>query len=253
MMLKTISGHDFDENNEFVGTVRLNNYVIAVHDTSPQLQGCWAALFQEEVPIVQLLIKFAQMQRQPSRHSSKRVACGLLLLHNIIGYISTCVEMQRRDMKIVGKKDHIDMPEIYRAGSNKPRRIVATFKLTASKAVSGQPSLRNAQQLLAARRIAMYGAREEQVPKNCKGRIKSQQGVGTGFAREFCQSNMLAYMATAKKVLGASWHHYIGLDGTTVSSKCMEYYILEHVPSGRSAWLPPKALFFVRLSLSQHR
>ena len=115
------------------------------------------------------------------------------------------------------------MPEIYKLGCSKPRRIMATFKLTASKAVSSHPSLRHTQQLLAARRIVMHGAREQQVQTVGKGRHKSGQGEGTGFARDFCQSSMLAYMATAKKLLGNIWHHYIGLDGTRVPTKYLDF------------------------------
>jgi hypothetical protein len=48
-------------------------------------------------------------------------------------------------------------------------------------------------------------------------------------------------MKTAQSLLGKWGHSYIGLDGTKVSSKDMEYYAFECLPDGLAAWLVPKA------------
>ena len=55
---------------------------------------------------------------------------------------------------------------------------------------------------------------------------------------------MLSYMATAKALLGNHNHSYIGLDGTQVTNKNLDFYLLENLPKGRSAWMIPKALAF---------
>ena len=63
---------------------------------------------------------------------------------------------------------------------------------------------------------------------------------------------MMAYIATMKFLLGKILHHHIGLDGTSVSTKDMDVYVVEELPSGRSAWLHPKALFVVAQIRSRH-
>ena len=73
---------------------------------------------------------------------------------------------------------------------------------------------------------------------------KQEKGVRAAYGREFCQANMLSYMATAKALLGNHNHSYIGLDGTQVTNKNLDFYLLENLPNGRSAWMIPKALAF---------
>ena len=241
--------HLTDENDKHIGSVKVNKFEV-VHNLEDHISmpDEWSSLIgATPTPLVALLLKLSLVIRQPSRHGKSRPSAAMALLHNLVDFLSASAEFQRSDKKIFETHDHISMPEIYREGSRWPRRISATMKLTTSKAVMLQPSLRNAQQLLAARRLCLYDIRDDErhLQGSAPGKKKKEQkGVTAAYGREFCQANMLSYMATAKALLGKHNHSYIGLDGTQVTSKNLDFYLFENLPKGRSAWMIPKAFVF---------
>ena len=117
-------------------------------------------------------------------------------------------------------------------GSSKPRRVSKVFKHAVSRETARAPSIRNAQQFLSARRIIAGGARAKLARKG--------SGLQSASGKSFCVDNMKSYLRTAKAELCSTNHVYVGLDGTTVVGKDVEFLVLEATDLGRACWLPPK-------------
>ena len=101
--------------------------------------------------------------------------------------------------------DHIDLPLLYRTGSARPRSVPVMFKLNVSSEVQAQPSLRNAQQILAAKSILEGGTRKRH--DHVKTRVKKLvQAPKAKTGKTFCQSNMLQYVAHTNHKLGKKRH-----------------------------------------------
>ena len=143
--------------------------------------------FGEAQPLVPLLLRLSYIIRQPSRHPAYRLPIAVALLHNLIDYLAASAELGWGDnSEVFESSDHIQMPEIYREGSKWPRRMTRTLPLRISQAVAAQPSLRNAQQLLAARQVCMHGARQEGTHRGKglqKRGVKKAEGLGAAAGR----------------------------------------------------------------------
>lgn len=183
------------------------------------------AFVRGSIKSVELLVHLVRVLRRRSQHSQSKVQVAVASSHTVdYGFMRGKY----------GEEAHVLMPELYRDGSSRPRHVSKTFKLSISEVAYDQPSLRNAQQLLAARRVFLNGS--------SKADEKSQRGVKPGAGRTFCQDNMLCYIASTQLELKDCPHGYVGMDGTRVSSKDIIFYVFEGLPAKRSCWLVPKVL-----------
>jgi len=227
-----------DGQDEVKGTIVCEAGFAARAEANARRPG-WASLLRFRRSLPDLLLECVRIKRRPSQHPASKVDAVILLLHNIVDFVGSTVEEKHHSGADVFKAsgaDHLMMPELYRTGSARPRRVSHTFKLAVSREVLGQPSLRNAQQLLAARKIFIFGSRRKAAAVKAK---KKGKGLTPSSGRSFCQANMLRYMKTAERQLGAIKHGYLGCDGTRVSTKDMEFYVFEALGS-RACWLVPK-------------
>eukprot|EP00972_Heterocapsa_arctica_P002013 289144-Heterocapsa_arctica.AAC.1 len=177
----------------------------------------------------------AKVLRRRSQFSEAKVKDSEVVFHAVIDFIAHTVDYSF----VVGEQPgsgHLALPELYRNGSSRPRRIGKTFKLSVSEAAHELPSLRNAQQLLAARRVFLHTVAN---PK--KKQQLSRRGVAPGAGRTFCQDNMMAYIAGCQLELNDCPHGYVSMDATRVSSKDLMFYVFEGLPAMKSCWLVPKA------------
>lgn len=158
-----------------------------------------------------------------------------MLLHNFVDYIAATTDLKRNEGTF-DRHDHLSMPDLFRAGSSRPRRVPKTMKQTVSREVLAQPSLRNAQQLLAARRILFGGVRKRKQTQAKSPALHPASG------RTFCEDNMKSYMQAVKQQLGRCRHGYVGMDGATVSNKAMVFYVFGALGARNACWLVPKAI-----------
>lgn len=224
-----------DEADQVIGTLALEGGQVCLPPGAPLPLAPLASLLRKRQPLVDLLVDLASTIRRPSQCSQARCSMSVVLLHNLVDYIAGTVDSKRK-LDLFHQFDHLSMPELYRCGSARPRRISNTMKQIVSREVLSQPSLRNAQQLLAARRILFGGVRKK---KLVKGKAKVV-GVHPGTGRTFCEVNMRAYMQSAKDQLGRCKHGYVGMDGTRVSAKDLVFYVFEAVGAKKACWLVPK-------------
>lgn len=191
------------------------------------------AFVRGSIKSVELLVHLVRVLRRRSQHSRSKVQVAEFILSAVVVTISHTVDYGFMRGKH-GEEAHVLMPELYRDGSSRPRHVSKTFKLSISEVAYDQPSLRNAQQLLAARRVFLKGS--------SKADEKSQRGVKLGAGRTFCQDNMLCYIASTQLELKDCPHGYVGMEGTRVSSKDIIFYVFEGLPAKRTCWLVPKVL-----------
>ena len=148
------------------------------------------ALGKEDLSLGHMILYIASISRQPFRFRSAAPARAVLVA--LVSNIAALVEYQRFSSKFY-EVDHIDVPLLRRTGSRWPRQISPAFKLLASQESAKQPSLRNAQQFIAAMSIRT-GQRLS------KGRHLEKEGARAPIllpkaGRNFGQTGMLLYNA----------------------------------------------------------
>ena len=227
-----------DEDESLLGFVVMRNGGVSLPKTGDWevskklgmvLKGC--------IGFSEAIVSCASIIRRASQHKPEKVQAAVLVLHCLTDFLAATVEEQRLGSKFLSV-DHLDAGDIYRTGSNRPRRVSKTFKWQVSKQVAGQPSLRNAQQFLSARRMLLGGLRKGSSQKKA---VLPVQGLRAATGRQFCQENMLAYISSCRRTLGQCKHGYIGMDATRVSGKDLMYYVFEAVEARKACWLVPKA------------
>ena len=154
-------------------------------------------LGNEEMCVGHMVLYLASISRQPFRFRSASPARAALVA--LVSHIASLVEYQRFSDKF-HEVDHIDVPLLRRAGSRRPRQLSNAFKLQASQESAKQPSLRNAQQFIAAMNIRA-GQRLS------KGRRSTTAGARAPIllpkaGRNFGQTGMLLYNAACMRYFG---------------------------------------------------
>lgn len=223
-----------DEHDDCIGRVVFDQWQVSVAPGA-RMGASLAAILKHKQPLVDVLVELSQTIRRPSQSSEARVRYSVLLLHNFVDYIAATTDLKRNEGTF-DRHDHLSMPDLFGAGSSRPRRVPNTMKQTVSREVLAQPSLRNAGQFLAARRILFGGVRKRKQTQAKSPLVHPASG------RAFCEDNIKSYMQAAKQQVGRCRHGYVGMDGTTVSNKAMVFYVFEALGVRKACWLVPKAI-----------
>ena len=220
----------YDSENTWQGTITITDGMVKFANSLERpIKGARGLKTAE--PIADYLMELARILRRPSQNSVPLVLLCGHCIRVIVEWIGATVDSNRGGVTF-SERDHIDLPELYKKGSSRPRRISKSFKLQVSKECYQAPALRNAQQFLSARRMINGRVRG-------KGKQKAK-GLQSKAGKNFCVDNMTAYMSSSRCDLHKAKHGYVGLDGTSVSGKDCEFYVFEAPELKLACWLPPK-------------
>lgn len=202
--------------------------------------GIWVNKFlsRSGERVAACLTRLATIVRRPSQFRCSVFAS--MLLHSILKFLHNSCETRRDDDALWKEDDHLSLKELYREGSNRPRKVSKEFKRIVSEQVAAVPSLRNAQQLLAGRLLLLKGQRTSKF--KTKGVGKKCKGLQSACGRTFCQDNMLGYRATCAMQLGQWRIGHVGYDGTRVGKRELNFYMFEDILKKKSCWLTPKVI-----------
>jgi hypothetical protein len=192
------------------------------------------------------LLVLGVLSHAPSK-SPSQASLAVVLAPIIISALSAQVESAVGGDLLSGTV--LDVKPLFRAGSNKARRVSIQYKLDVCRAVA-MTEVRSAQQLLASKSagFAIRSARKAKLDRRKKSRADLSAKTGAAFKKV----RMQHYKAKGKRVFSASRFVGIVLDGLRVGGAELIIYDFEDLKSKQSMWLPPQAYIVIYGSCRQH-
>lgn len=121
-----------DEASQVVGHLSMHNGVITSPPGASGSNMC-STFVRGRVKVADLLGFVTKVIRRKSRHGQVRVRLALQTLHSTTAIIANSVAHHFASGRYAAEQA-IHVPELFREGSNRPRRLNGSFKVAVSQA-----------------------------------------------------------------------------------------------------------------------